>query len=226
MKPLKNFLILLPIVLGSASQRPPETFGNRIVHSNKGNGSQAQLEYIGSMTGKFSYGIGIQVSIDTTIGIRYELTIERQTAVIGHVAIFYKFSSPFQTITYNFIRHESTVNKNDGSPGSDPNVEVIGTETVNSYPCTHLQHGTNAVTDYWMSPKVPGVSMLLNTLKTMNPNLPALVFSGAIYKWGGLVRMTSSFVDPKGKTMSMELHLRDANTDIILPSKTFDVPSK
>ena len=77
-----------------------------------------------------------------------------------------------------------------------------------------------------MSPRVPGVSMLLNTLKTMNPNLPALVFSGAIYKWGGLVRMTSSFVDPKGQTMSMELHLREANTDITLPSKTFDVPSK
>ncbi len=225
MKPLKFFLLLLPIILASARQRPSESLGNS-VHNNKGNSSQALLDYIGSATGKFGYGIRIQVAIDTSIGIRYELTIKREV-VIGHVAIFYKFSSPFQTITYNFIRHESTVNKNDGATNSDPKVVVLGNETVDTFMCTHLQHGTgvNAVTDYWMSPRVPGVSMLLNTLRTMNPNLPALVFSGAIFKWGGLVRMTSSFVDPKGQIMSMELHLQEANTGIILPSITFDVPS-
>jgi len=201
--------------------------GNRIVHNNKDSGKQALLEYVGSVTGKFGYVIGIQVMIDTSVGIRYELNIKREV-VIGHVAIFYKFSSPFQTITYNFITHESTVNKSGGAPNSDPKVVVLGNETLDTFMCTHLQHGAgaNAVTDYWMSPKVPGVSMLLNTLKTMNPNLPALVFSGAIFKWGGLVRMTSNFVDPKGQTMSMELHLQEANTDIILPSKVFDVPSK
>ena len=112
----------------------------------------------------------------------------------------YSTNSPvlFKLSLYNFITHKSTVNKNDGSPDSDPKVAVIGNETIDNYPCTHLQHGgTDEVSDYWMSPKVPGVSKLLNTLKTMNPDLPALAFSGAIYKWGGLVKWTSNFVDQR-----------------------------
>ena len=72
------------------------------------------------------------------------------------------------------------------------NVEVIGNETVNSYLCTHLQHGegTDEVSDYWMSPNVPGFSKLVNTLKTISPGLPALAFSGTIFNWGGLVKWT------------------------------------
>ena len=70
------------------------------------------------------------------------------------------------------------------------------TETVNNYPCTHLQHGggTNEVSDYWMSPNVPGFSKLVNTLKTISPNLPALAFSGTVFNWGGLVKWTVSDV--------------------------------
>ena len=55
MKSLKNFLLLLPIVLGSASLRPSETLGNRIVHNNKDNGNQALLAYIGSVSGMYAY---------------------------------------------------------------------------------------------------------------------------------------------------------------------------
>jgi hypothetical protein len=77
MKPLKNFLILLPIVLGSVSQRPSETLGNRPVHNKKDNGKQALLAYIGSVSGMVAYDIGIQVAIDTTIGVRYEVTFEK-----------------------------------------------------------------------------------------------------------------------------------------------------
>jgi hypothetical protein len=76
-----------------------------------------------------------------------------------------------------------------------------------------------------MSPNVPGFSKLVNTLKTISPGLPALAFSGTIFNWGGLVKWTENFV-AQGQTMHMELHLQEANTDIILPSKTFDVPSK
>jgi hypothetical protein len=227
MKPLKFFLLLLPIVLGSASLGPSETLGNRIAHSNKVYGNQALLEYVGNLSGMFGFNIGIQVAIDTTIGVRYEVTFEKGTAVTSHIAIFYKFSSPFQSITYNFLTHKSTVNKNGGSPDSDPNVEVIGNATVGNYLCTHLQHGggTNEVSDYWMSPNVPGFSKLVNTLKTISPDLPALAFSGTIFNWGGLVKWTENFV-AEGESMHMELHLKEANTDIRLPSKTFEVPSQ
>ena len=227
MKRFKNFLLLLPIVLGSTSLRPSETLGNKIVHNNKNNGNQALLAYVGSLTGMYAMSIGIIVYIDTTIGVRYEVTFEKGTAVTSHVAIFYKFSSPFQSTTYNFLTHKSTVNKNGGSSDSDPNVDVIGNETVDDYLCTHLQHGggTDEVSDYWMSPNVPGFSKLVNTLKTISPGLPALAFSGTIFNWGGLVKWTENFV-AQGQTMHMELHLHEANTDIVLPSKTFDVPSK
>ncbi len=227
MKPFKNFLLLLPIVLGSASLKPSEMPGKRIVHNNKDNGRQALLAYIGSVTGMYACDIGRQVAIDTSIGVRYEVTFERGTAVMSHVAIFYKFSSPYQSVLYNFLTHKSTVSKYGGSPDSDANVEVIGAETVNNYSCTHLQHGggTNEVSDYWMSPNVPGFSKLVNTLKTISPNLPALAFSGTVFNWGGLVKWTVSDV-AQGETMNMELHLREANTDITLSSKTFDVPSK
>lgn len=227
MKPFKIFLLLLPIVLGSAGLIPSETGRDRITHSNKDYGNQALLAYIGSVRGMAAYDIGIQVAIDTTIGVRYEVTFEKGTAVMSHVAIFYKFSNPYQTVLYDFLTHKATVNKNGGSPDSDANVEVIGAETVNNYSCTHLQHGggTNEVSDYWMSPNVPGFSKLVNTLKTISPNLPALAFSGTVFNWGGLVKWTVSDV-VQGETMNMELHLREANTDITLSSKTFDVPSK
>jgi hypothetical protein len=68
MKFLRNLLLLLPIVLGSASLGPSETFGNRIVHNNKNNGNQALLAYVGSLTGMYAMSMGIIVYIDTTIG--------------------------------------------------------------------------------------------------------------------------------------------------------------
>jgi len=219
----KNFFLLLPIIIGSMSLRPSETLRSRILHNNKASGKQALLEYTGSVSGSMvAYNIGIQVAIDTTIGVRYEVTFEKGTAVMSHVAIFYKFSSPYQSVLYNFLTHKSIVNKDGGSPDSDPNVEVVGTETVDTFTCTHLQHaGTDETSDYWMSPNVPGFSKLVNTLKAINANLPALAFSGTIFNWGGLVKWTET-----GKTVNMELHLREANTDVRLQAKIFDVPSK
>ena len=132
MKRFKNLLLLLPIVLGSANLRPSGTLGNGIAHS-KDYGNQAVLAYVGSVTGMYAFGIGITVYIDTTIGVRYEVTFEKGTAVTSHVAIFYKFCSPFQSTTYNFLTHKSTVNKNSGLPDSDAKVGVIGTATVDNY---------------------------------------------------------------------------------------------
>jgi len=223
MKRFKYLLLLVSIILGSMGLKPSETLGNRIVHNNKDSGKQALLEYTGSVSGMVAYNIGIQVAIDTTIGVRYEVTFEKGTAVMSHVAIFYKFSNPYQSILYNFVTHKSHVIKYGGVSDSDPNVEVVGQETVDSFPCTHLQHGggTDEISNYWMSPTVPGFSKLVNALKAINANMPALAFSGTIFNWGGLVKWTIT-----AKTGNMELHLIEANTDVTLPSKTFDVPSK
>lgn len=223
MKVFKSFFLLLPLVIGSMSLRPSETLRNRILHNVKDSGKQALLEYTGSVSGMVACNIGIQVAIDTTIGVRYEVTFEKGTGVMSHVAIFYKFSNPYQSILYNFVTHKSHVIKYGGVSDSDPNVEVVGKETVDSFPCTHLQHGggTDEISNYWMSPTVPGFSKLVNALKAIDANMPALAFSGTIFNWGGLVKWTIT-----SKTGNMELHLIEANTDVTLPSKTFDVPSK
>ena len=192
-------------------------------------GSQALLAYIGSISGTFSLSVGAQFAIDTTIGLRYDFTLQSGTAVITHTAIFYKFSNPTQSVLYNYLTHKSNIIKYGGLQDSDPNVSVVGQETIDSLNCTHLQHGagTNEVSDYWMSPNVPGFSKLVNALKNISPNLPSLAFSGTVFNWGGLVRWTILDVDPKtGETLNMELHLREASAGVTLPSTDFDVPSK
>ena len=59
MKPFKNFLLLLPIVLGSASLRPSETWETELCITIRDNGKQALLAYIGSVTGMYAISIGI-----------------------------------------------------------------------------------------------------------------------------------------------------------------------
>lgn len=191
-------------------------------------GSQALLSYIGSISGQYNLSIGAQFIIDTTIGLRYDFTLQSGTAVLTHTAIFYKFSNPTQSVLYNYLTHKSSVIKYGGPNDSDPNVNVVGQETIDSLYCTHLQHGagSNEVSDYWMSLNVPGFSKLVNALKNISPNMPSLAFSGNVFNWGGLVRWTILDVNPKtGETLSMELHLREANTDVMLPAKSFDVPT-
>ena len=180
-------------------------------------GNQALLEYIGTVSNGVS--LGVQVSIDTSIGVRYEVTWQNGAAVISHVAIFYKFSNPYQSVLYNFVTHKSHVIQYGGSSDSNPDVDVVGKETIDSFPCTHLQHGggTDEVSNYWMSPTVPGFSKLVNALKAINS---AFSFSGTIFNWGGLVRWTII-----SNTGNMELHLIEANTDVTLQPKTFEVPT-
>jgi hypothetical protein len=242
MKQLKILILLMPIALYSAGQGIPKKSkpvtkkdtasgynANPIIPPKNTNqvaspswaGSQAMLEYIGTVNNGFS--LGIQVAIDTAIGVRYEFTMENGAAVLDHVAIFYKFSDPYQSILYNFVTHKSHVIKYGGVSDSNPNVEVVGTENVDSFRCTHLQHGggSDEISDYWMSPALPGFSKLVNALKTINANLSTLAFSGTIFNWGGLVKWTIT-----SKTVNMELHLIEANTDVELSASTFNVPSK
>jgi hypothetical protein len=224
MKQLKLLMLLVPIALYSAGQgtkgklnpnTPPKKNTKQVLPNWAGN--QALLEYIGTVSN--GYSLGIQVAIDTTIGVRYEFTMQNGTAVLDHIAIFYKFSNPYQSVLYNFVTHKSHVIKYGGPSDSDPNVEVVGKENIDSFPCTHLQHGggSDEISDYWMSPTVPGFSKLVNALKAINAEL---TFSGTIFNWGGLVRWTIT-----SKTINMELHLIEANTDVQLQPKTFEVPS-
>jgi hypothetical protein len=235
MKQLKVMMLLMLIALYSAGQGVPkksklvvkkDTASGYNTNPNtppkKTNqvssvwaGNQALLEYIGTVSN--GYSLGIQVAIDTTIGVRYELTMQNGTAVLSHIAIFYKFSNPYQSVLYNFLTHKSNAIKYGGSSDSDPNVEVVGKENIDSFPCTHLQHGggTDEISDYWMSATVPGFSKLVNALKAINA---ALTFSGTIFNWGGLVKWTIT-----SKTVNMELHLIEASTDVTLQPKTFEV---
>jgi hypothetical protein len=224
MKSFKNFLLLLPIVMSSAAQKPSETLDNGTSHNDKSLAARVVLDYNGSVTGAKSMGIAIEVTIDTLVGVRYEVKLSG--AISSHIALFYKFSNPQQTIFYNFKTHKSTVSKGDGSPDSDPNVDVIGNEAVGAYACTHLQHGagTSEITDYWMSSQIPGFLELINSLKTISAGLPAMAFNGTIFHWGGLVKMKIVSTDPAG-TLNMDLHLQNAKINIPLPLNTFEVPS-
>src|SRR6185295_14587637 len=150
MKRFKIFLLLFPIVLGSADVKPPRILDKR-THNNDRLAARVVLDYSGKVTGQYNMGIGIEVTIDTLVGVRYEVTMTG--AINSHMALFYKFTNPKQTIFYNFITHKSYVNKESNSPDSDPNVAVIGTEAIGAYSCTRLQHGagTHEISDYWMS---------------------------------------------------------------------------
>jgi hypothetical protein len=228
-KPFKNFLLVFAIVVSSSHSRPSENFEGTIFNSNKPFGSQAMLKYVGTTSGFLNLSIGIQVAIDTTIGFRYEIAFQNGTHALSHIAIFYKFSQPDQSIVYDFLTHKSTVNKDTWSPDSDANVDVIGTETLGKYSCTHLQQRvrTEEINDYWMCASLPGFQQLVLKLLASNELLPALAFSGTIFRWGGLVKMSHNFVDPKtGDTQKVEIHLQEANKDVNLSSKTFDAPSK
>jgi len=221
----KNFLVSLPIILSSAAPKLSKVADSGGIHSSKNLAARVVLNYKGSVTGAYSMVMGIEVTIDTLVGVRYEVTLTG--AINSHMALFYKFSNPKQTIFYNFITHKSYVNKESGSPDSDPNVAVIGTEAIGAYSCTHLQHGagTHEISDYWMSSQIPGFSELMNALKNINANLPGMAFNGTIFRWGGLVKMKIVGMEEKGN-LTMNLHLDNAKINIPLRSDTFEVPSQ
>lgn len=226
MKRLKMFLLFLLIVFYSAGQGIPK---NSKVAMKKGKG--VLLEYVGSITGMMNLGMGIQVEIDTTIGIRYEVTFEKGNKVLSHIAMFYKFSAPGTTIFYNFLTHKSFPNDRSGSIDTDPKVVVIGQETMENYSCTHLQHAVRAnpssITDYWMSSQLPGFSQIMNALNAINSSFPSLAIGGTVFMWGGLVRMKGVFTDAKrGTSETADLNLQEAQTGMNFASKDFDVPTK
>jgi hypothetical protein len=194
------------------------------------NSKQVLLVYTGSIAGLSNVDIGIRIEMDTSIGIRYEATLENGATVISHVAIFYKFSKPTETITYNYRNHSRTISECCGSPARDPQVLVIGMETVDSFSCTHLRHTVKSnyfteVADYWVSTKLPGFQQLANVLNTLKSTIPMMTINGTVFERGGLVKMTTTYSDEKHGTRQSTLRLTAANADIQLPAKDFDVPT-
>ncbi len=186
----------------------------------------AVLEYTGSLTNPSNtISIGAQIFMDTSIGFRYDVTFQNGSSVQSHVAFFYKFSNPHQTIYYNYLSHKKEVIKENVSKQNN-NASVIGTEKIESYSCTHLQHiWERGSEDYWMSKAVPGFSQLSQILKHLDPGLMSSI-TQAIFNWGGLVRLKMVSTTSKGQTTTMDLNLIEAKTGLKFQPSDFNVPSR
>jgi len=223
MKPFNNLLVL-PILAYFAIFWANKNGSHSTTAKKATRSKQVLLVYTGSLAGATNFDIGVHIEMDTAIGFRYDVTFEKGTTVMSHVAIFYKFSKPTETITYNYRNHSVSINDCCGSPDSDPQVSVMGMETVDNFPCTHLQHTSTStnfteVADYWVSTKLPGFQQLAGALNKLQ-----MTINKTVFKWGGLVKMITTYSDKKG-TRQGTLQLREANTDIELPASDFDVPS-
>jgi len=221
MKPVK-ILLLLPLVfyMAIANKDGPHFTTAKKATSSK----QVLLRYTGSRTGKVNVDFGINIIMDTSIGMRYDVSI-LQGGAFSHVAFFYKFATPHRSVMYNYVTRTATTNDWGGYNARDQKLAAIGKEQIDNYSCTHLQQeNTHIVTDYWMSQTVPGFSQFANILSRLDPSMKAMTINGTIFNWGGLVRMKSVFSTQKA-TSTVTLKLEEANTDIDFPSTDFDVPS-
>ena len=228
MRHARIFLLVLPLLFGAAKQRTNEPVKPKITTAGGPAASQALLVYIGNVSGYLSLSIGIHVEIDSSIGIRYEVVMERGPAVITHTVLFYKFANPNQTIVHNYLTGKQSIEYRSGLPDKNPGLAVIGQETIDSFSCIHVEHGggTDNVADYWMSKNIPGFSELASVVKQINPALNMSFLSSAIFNWGGLVRMRVVHTDPRTGQSSMDLRLQEANEDVSFPASDFDPPAK
>jgi len=184
----------------------------------------ASLKYSGAVVGYAKFNVAINIEIDTSIGIRYEVAFSGD--LTSHMAIFYKFNKPYQTIHYNFLTHKSSV-LTGGGGSKDPDVAVMGTENINNYSCTHLQRaGDHETQDYWMSKSVPGFAQVVKALKKIDPNLEMMAIDQSIFHWGGIVRLKMKSVTSKGETTTFNLDLNSAQAGIPINLADFEVPTK
>ena len=221
----------LPFILSSTKPGLSDHARTKIDYRYIKNGNGVLLVYNGSFKSpQFSYDIDIHFEMDTSIGMSYQVTYERGDNVLSHVAIFYKFSKPNQSIIYNYLTHHSSVSYNNGGEG-DPHVDLVGLETIDKYPCTHLQNLVSnsehiSKDDFWMSKNLQGFQAIIKVLNQLNSNAGSLVISGTIFKWGGLVKMTHYYEDKKtGTKQNAIINLVEANPAMDFPASDFDVPS-
>jgi hypothetical protein len=207
------------------STRKPASQREKIADNSPGYAT-VSLKYTGIMSGYTNVNVGIAVEMDTSIGIRYEITYT--LGVKSHTAFFYKFSNPNQIIYYNFLTHKSEVIKNSGS-AKEPEVSVVGTAVIKNYSCTHLHHENdkgNATEDYWMSTAVPGFAQVSSVLNKIDPSLKQMIINQSIFNWGGLVELKMKDVSNDGQTTTFNLYLTTAQAGIPINLADFEVPSK
>jgi hypothetical protein len=151
---------------------------------------------------------------------------------MSHIAIFYKFSSPATSIFYNFLTHQSMINTHAPSPDNDADVTVVGTESIDTYTCTHLQKqgssdlSESGATDFWMSKQVAGFSEVISILKRIDPAM-LMGLTQDVFHWGGLVKIKMTAVNKKtGETSNAIVQLQEANPTMSFPASDFDVPAK
>lgn len=224
MKPFNN-LLLLPFAFYMTTFLGNKHGSHSTAAKHATSSKKVSLVYVGSRTGKVNIDLGIRIEMDTSIGMRYDVTVKQGTAVLSHVGFFYKFSTPHQSIMYNYATHTATTNDWGGYNARDQKLAAIGKEQIDNYSCTQLQQeNTHTVTDYWMSQTLPGFSQFANILSKLDPGMKAMPINGTIFDWGGLVRMKGVFSTEK-VTSTFTLTLEEVNTDPDFPSKYFDVPS-
>lgn len=234
---IKTFarLAILFFLLSSLKPGLPNHVASKSDHCHKAKGNGVLLVYIGNLESPQAPfdQMGVRIEMEPSIGLRYEWTFERADNVVSHGALFYKFSKPNQTIIYNFLTHDVEINSggNDKGAGSSK-VEVVGSEAVGKYACTHLQDiekNTNSVsrTDYWMAGNIPGFKEIISALNKANAGMNISMLDASVFNWGGLAKWKYYGEDKKsGMEISADLNLAEANPNMDFPTKDFEVPGK
>ena len=109
MKPFNN-LLLLPFAFCMTIFLAKKNDSHSTIAKQATISKQVLLVYSGSRTGKVNVGFGIHIEMDTSIGMRYDVKVEQGTIVLSHVAFFYKFATPHQSVMYNYATHTATTN--------------------------------------------------------------------------------------------------------------------
>ncbi len=214
MKTLKIFLMLISVAVCPAWKISTHEARNHEDYTG------VLLIYFGNIGPK---KMSIQFEMVPKVGIRYAVggTMPNH----DDMAIIYKFSQPGQAIYYNYSSHKSEILTSQGSDNdiTNPEMTVVGTETLHTFSCTHIRDSHKPGDEYWMSPDVPGFVMLVKTLNAIDPSLVTMEINETIFNWGGLVK--SRWTTDDGQLVGgLDLSLANANAQI--PASDFEIPKK
>jgi len=226
---MRIILLIIPAVSFLSASTPKDDGNSERIPHHTADAATVKLVYGGIMDSQalgIDVNIGINVEMDTSIGLRYE--VKYDLGAKNHTAFYYKFSNPHQVIMYDFYTHKSRVIKESG-PAKEPEISVVGKDVIKQYSCTHLNHqhsDGNATEDYWMSPAVPGFAQVAHVLNKIDPTLKQMIINQSIFNWGGLVELHMKAVEDGGQTTTFNLYLSSAQSGIRINLADFDPPSK
>ena len=224
MKKLTILLFLFSVSFYSYAQKSKVKKGpTKELETAMGKG--VLLSYAGFIDGGESgkLEISYRLVMDSRVGFRCDMVLTQGDGKISDVAIFYKFSSPHTFIFYNLFTHkyyEKAITTGDDLEG----LTAVGKEMVDTFSCTHLQYkDKSSEANYWMSTDVPGYSSIWKILKAIGIPLFNSTISGAIFQWGGLVKLHRSNTSSDG-TVTATISLIHADPNFYFPLKDLDPP--